>query len=79
MDGQNVRLSTQLYALSKRAFSGICCLKILLQKVLFSTLKGFCADAGYRKTCKEFVEGILEKVFEISERITDEWAVIPKR
>ena len=45
----------------------------------YPSLKGFCADAGYRKTCKEFVEVILKKVFEISGRITDEWAVIPKR
>ena len=45
----------------------------------YATLLGFCADEGYRKTCKEHVENVLQKIFDISKKIKDEWAVIPKR
>lgn len=45
----------------------------------YPTLKGVCADAGYRKTMKEFVENILKKVVEISARITPSWAIFAKR
>ena len=45
----------------------------------YPSIKAFCADAGYRKTCKEVIEQILGKICEISERITDTWAVLPKR
>ena len=45
----------------------------------YPTLKGVCADAGYRKTMKEFVENILKKVVEISARITPGWAILAKR
>jgi len=43
------------------------------------TLKGVCADAGYRKTMEEFVTKVLKKTIEISERITPGWAVLAKR
>ena len=43
------------------------------------SLKGVCADAGYKKTMKEFVENVLQKTVEISERITPGWAVLAKR
>ena len=36
----------------------------------YPTLKGSCADAGYRKTMEEFVEKVLKKTIEISERMT---------
>jgi len=42
-------------------------------------LKGVCADAGYRKTMEEFVEKVLKKTIEISERITEKWTILPKR
>ena len=45
----------------------------------YPSLRGFCADEGYRKTCKEHVEDVLQKIFHISKKIKDEWAVIPKR
>ena len=45
----------------------------------YPTLKGVCADAGYRKTMEEFVEKVLKKTIEISERITEHWAILPKR
>ena len=45
----------------------------------YPSLKGVCADAGYRKTMEEFVEKILKKTIEISERITPGWAVLAKR
>jgi len=48
-----------------------------LQK--YPTLKGVCADAGYRKTMEEFVEKVLKKTIQISERITPGWAVLAKR
>lgn len=45
----------------------------------YPSLKGVCADAGYRKTCVEFVINVLKKTIEISERITPGWAVLAKR
>ena len=45
----------------------------------YPSLKGFCGDDGYRKSCKEYVETVLLKTFEISKKIVDGWAVIPKR
>lgn len=45
-----------------------------------STLKGVCADAGYRKTFEEFVSNVLKKTVEIKERIVEQgWGVIQKR
>lgn len=52
-------------------------LKEALKK--YPTLKGVCADAGYRKTMEEFVTKVLEKTIEISQRITPGWAVLAKR
>lgn len=53
----------------------------VFQKALekYPTLKGVCADAGYRKTMEEFVKKILKKSIEISERITEKWTILPKR
>ena len=45
----------------------------------YPTLKGVCADAGYRKTMEEFVQKILKKTIEISARITPGWTVLAKR
>ena len=45
---------------------------------IFPSLKGVCADAGYRKTFEDFVKGVLGKTVEIVERIKEAgWAVIP--
>jgi putative transposase len=43
------------------------------------TLQGVCADAGYRKTFERYVVDVLHKTVEISERITQDWAILPKR
>jgi len=48
-----------------------------LQK--YPTLKGVCADAGYRKTMEQFVAGVLKKTIAISERIAPGWAILAKR
>ena len=45
----------------------------------YPSLKGVCADAGYRKTMENFVQKILKKTIEISKRIVPGWAVIGKR
>ena len=45
----------------------------------YPSLKGVCADAGYRKTMVEFVERVLKKTIEISELITPGWAIVAKR
>jgi len=45
----------------------------------YPTLKGICADAGYRKTMEEFVKNILKKTIEISDRISEKWQILPKR
>lgn len=45
----------------------------------YPSLKGVCADAGYRKAMENFVTEALKRTIEISERITKEWAVLAKR
>ena len=45
----------------------------------YPTLKGVCADAGYRKTLEEFVSNILGRTIAISKRITLGWSVIAQR
>ena len=45
----------------------------------YPTLEGVCADAGYRKTMEEFVRNVCKKTIEISERISEKWAILPKR
>ena len=45
----------------------------------YPTLKGVCADAGYRKTMEEYVQNTLKKTIEISARITPGWAILAKR
>ena len=45
----------------------------------YPTLKGVCADAGYRKTLEEFVRNILGRTIAISKRITLGWSVIAQR
>ena len=45
----------------------------------YPTLKGVCADTGYRKTMEEFVTKVLQKTIDISMRIAVGWAVLPKR
>jgi putative transposase len=45
----------------------------------YPSLRGFSADAGYRKTTENFVTDVLKKTIEISERIKNEWAVLPTR
>lgn len=45
----------------------------------YPTLQEVCADAGYRKTFEEFVQNVLKKTVEISERITPGWAILAKR
>jgi len=46
--------------------------------VKYPTIKGVCADAGYRKTF-ETVVAELGCTVDISERIKPEWEVLPKR
>lgn len=46
----------------------------------YPSLKGVCADAGYRKTFEEFIMNVLHKTVEIKERIVAQgWGVIQKR
>lgn len=45
----------------------------------YPTLKGVCADAGYKGTTRSLITLLLNKIVEISERITPKWAIIPKR
>lgn len=48
-----------------------------LQK--YPTIKAFSVDEGYRGTSVEFVEDILNRFIDISKKIKDEFAVLPKR
>ena len=45
----------------------------------YPTLKGVCADGGYRKTMEKFVINVLKRTIEISQRIEQKWAILPKR
>ncbi len=48
-----------------------------LQK--YPSLKGVCADAGYRKTMEEFVKERLNKTIRISKRISPGWSILFQR
>ena len=43
------------------------------------TIKAFSGDAGYRGTAVKFVDDVLGLELHISEKIKDQWAVLPKR
>lgn len=45
----------------------------------FKSIKGFCGDAGYRGTAKKYVSEILKLVLNISQKIKQAFAVLPKR
>ena len=45
----------------------------------YPSLKGVCADAGYRKTMEQFVIKVLQKSIAISMRIKTGWSLLPKR
>jgi len=48
-------------------------------KERYETIKAFLGDAGYRKTAVEYVENELKLEMHISEKIKDEFAVLPLR
>ena len=77
-DTQGHLLHIQVHAANTHDTVGGC---DVFQKALekYPSLKGVCADAGYRKTMEQFVENILKKTIEISERISEKWAILPKR
>ena len=45
----------------------------------YPSIQGVSADAGYRKTLKNFVEKTLKKKVEISQRISTGWSILAKR
>jgi putative transposase len=45
----------------------------------YPSLRGFCADAGYRGTFANGVPARFGKHVDISERIKPKWEIIPKR
>lgn len=45
----------------------------------YPSLKGVSVDAGYRGTTANHVEKVMNKIVEISEKITPEWIVLPTR
>jgi transposase len=45
----------------------------------YPTLKGVCADAGYRKTMEDFVTNVLKRTIDISMRLVKPWAILAKR
>lgn len=45
----------------------------------YPSLKGACANAGYRKTIETLVRNVLKKTIEISGHITQGWAMLAKR
>ena len=57
--------------------SGITVAKRALE--IYPSIRGFCGDAGYRKTFENDVADILGLGVDISERITSQWQILPKR
>jgi transposase len=45
----------------------------------YPSLKGVCADAGYRKTMENFVQDVLKKTITISKRIVPNFVILPQR
>jgi putative transposase len=45
----------------------------------FPTIKGCCADQGYRGTFKRLMEQIFKIVVDISEKIKPQFEILPKR
>lgn len=45
----------------------------------FRSIIGFCGDAGYRGTAKEYVKNTLNLILDISQKIKHVFAVLPKR
>ena len=45
----------------------------------YPTLEGVCADKGYRKTFKLFVQNILKRTVAICSGIKNQWMILPKR
>ena len=77
-DTQGHLLYVQVHAAHTHdTVSGCPVFKATLEK--YPSLKGVCADAGYRKTMVDFVEKVLKKTIVISERIAPGWAVLAKR
>ena len=69
-DTQGRLLFVQVHAANIHDTKGGC--RVFEQAVkVFPSLKGVCADAGYRKTFEDFVKGVLGKTVEIVERIKE--------
>lgn len=51
--------------------------KATLEK--YPSIKAFSADEGYRGTSTDYVRNILNKFIDISKKIKDEFAILPKR
>ncbi len=45
----------------------------------YSSIKAFSADEGYRGTAKDYVENTLNLMIDISKKIKDEFAILPKK
>lgn len=45
----------------------------------YPTIEAFSADAGYRGTSVDYVQDILKRFLDISKKIKDEFAILPKR
>ena len=45
----------------------------------YPSIQAFSADAGYRGTSVDYVQDILKKFIDISIKIKDEFAILPKR
>jgi putative transposase len=45
----------------------------------YPSIKAFSADAGYRGTSVDYVQDFLKKFIDISKKIKDEFAILPKR
>ena len=45
----------------------------------YPTIEAFSGDGGYNGTSKEFIEKVLERFIDISKKIKNEFAILPKR
>jgi putative transposase len=45
----------------------------------FPSVQAFCVDEGYRGTFVDYTKQTLQRAAHISQKIRDQWAVLPKR
>ena len=78
VDTQGHLLYAEVHAANRHDTKAGCSVLGTVAK-LYPSIQGFSADGGYQGTCVRYVEGVLHKTIEISHKIKDQFAILPKR